>query len=932
LAEEAAEGSAARFQQTTEADNFMANEDQNLLLRYGQAQQAQQPQAGPFSPYLSIDAPIQAYLNPRAPQTKMGEREFSGWESGAGIAAGVASKILSGAQTARMNRFIKQEEQRRNSMAMYENYVRSIMSDPNYTQEAKDKIRADFEKTLAAQVYQDLDKIEEFPGQEGKGKGKGKGKGGGNPVVNFIKQMAVNMTGGELPHKGPIDFRSKVGEYQNILYDPSANVNVAVQQMQQQLNQKIEEYRRANNGMEPDQPTVQQFARDIGYANMSRVGREGVGIFYAGAGVGYDPRLLMAEEAHRQYRERGESGAAPPAPSVAPSGSPTVPTETGPAPIEAMYGRQIPANRPLETPGVRTAPPPQVPAAAMPVPGTVPAATPVPAATIPPAIRPETAEEAQKKSTRKPSPFPVTSDQQGKIREMVAQAATKYGLDPNEMKALASVESNFQNVYGSEIKGKPYRAFGPMQLIPETAEKMGVNRMDIGQNIDGGVRYFKEIQDKFSSPEYQDSDLVRQYGTKALSYMAYYAGPEKVEKMIQDNITPPPSYVDYAQKIMDRSGSPVLLAMAGQTAPQAEAGEVASDIYAGPRIGRQVQYYEDTNRDRLERIIKLSRAEWGKAYGMAVSDPVELRSPSTKERAYAVRVSGAANPKDNGWWDVNTGQQIKFPTDWLPSTRTAGYITNPHWAVDPKNPDREIHYGIDATTGTEVILRDESGNPVTRMRNTPLSTGVMFVRRKDHPGKPIPVPRGLIHYDENQMSWVITRTGESVDVTTPQENRAIETLLAGLNKDYNKSIEKAEKWKADQLSRLKARELAGLKSEISSAMGRASGGKIKPMGISDKTEEIEAWIERTKDQMIAQAQKSWRDSAASHMVNAGWYSNMKEAQDMAVGMDPFEEHTDMIRKSMPPDPETKPWGKPYETIGKPSSEKYVPPENLKPWG
>jgi hypothetical protein len=79
------------------------------------------------------------------------------------------------------------------------------------------------------------------------------------------------------------------------------------------------------------------------------------------------------------------------------------------------------------------------------------------------------------------------------IDKMIQQYSTEHGVDPELVKAVAKVESNF-NPYAISYKG----AQGIMQLIPQTARRFGVkNVYDPKQNIEGGVKYLKFLSRMF---------------------------------------------------------------------------------------------------------------------------------------------------------------------------------------------------------------------------------------------------------------------------------------------------------------------------------------------------------------------------------------------------------------------------------------------------
>ena len=117
------------------------------------------------------------------------------------------------------------------------------------------------------------------------------------------------------------------------------------------------------------------------------------------------------------------------------------------------------------------------------------------------------------------------------INKIIQFTAKKYGVDEKLAMAVAKVESNLTaNVVSSA------GAVGVMQLMPETAQGLGVrNSKDPRENIDGGVRYLKQLMDTFNG------DV-----TKAVA--AYNAGPQAVQKY---NGTPPyPETQNYVAKVM----------------------------------------------------------------------------------------------------------------------------------------------------------------------------------------------------------------------------------------------------------------------------------------------------------------------------------------------------------------------------------------------
>jgi soluble lytic murein transglycosylase-like protein len=116
------------------------------------------------------------------------------------------------------------------------------------------------------------------------------------------------------------------------------------------------------------------------------------------------------------------------------------------------------------------------------------------------------------RSGRDPQPPPLLARTTA-YDEHIRAAADRHGLAPPLLKAVMAVESNFDPAAVSE-KG----ATGLMQLMPDTARDMYVADLyDPAQNIEGGARYLRYLQDRF------DGDLERMLA-------AYNAGPEAVRR------------------------------------------------------------------------------------------------------------------------------------------------------------------------------------------------------------------------------------------------------------------------------------------------------------------------------------------------------------------------------------------------------------------
>jgi len=123
----------------------------------------------------------------------------------------------------------------------------------------------------------------------------------------------------------------------------------------------------------------------------------------------------------------------------------------------------------------------------------------------------------------------------GSIQSDISAAASKYGVPPFLAVAVATRESGLnQGARGAAGE------IGVFQLMPGTAAGLGVDPTDLGQNIDGGVRYL--------------SQMYQQFGDWKTALEAYNAGPGNVSRG-----TVPSSSVSYADDILGAVGPDLTL-------------------------------------------------------------------------------------------------------------------------------------------------------------------------------------------------------------------------------------------------------------------------------------------------------------------------------------------------------------------------------------
>lgn len=120
---------------------------------------------------------------------------------------------------------------------------------------------------------------------------------------------------------------------------------------------------------------------------------------------------------------------------------------------------------------------------------------------------------------------------EGKYDPIIKRCSVKYGVDYALAKAIIKVESDFDHRAVSR-KG----ALGLMQLMPETAKKLGVSDpFDPLENIEAGLRFFRYL-------------LVRYHGDVRLALAAYNTGADVVERY--GSVPPFPETETYVRRVL----------------------------------------------------------------------------------------------------------------------------------------------------------------------------------------------------------------------------------------------------------------------------------------------------------------------------------------------------------------------------------------------
>lgn len=118
------------------------------------------------------------------------------------------------------------------------------------------------------------------------------------------------------------------------------------------------------------------------------------------------------------------------------------------------------------------------------------------------------------------------------LENLITEEANIQGVNPNLVKAVVHAESGFNPKAVS-----PAGAMGLMQLMPKTAQELGVQSvLDPQQNVHGGTKYLKSLLEKYQSVP--------------MALAAYNAGPGAVDRY--DGIPPYRETQTYVQRVLQQ--------------------------------------------------------------------------------------------------------------------------------------------------------------------------------------------------------------------------------------------------------------------------------------------------------------------------------------------------------------------------------------------
>lgn len=118
----------------------------------------------------------------------------------------------------------------------------------------------------------------------------------------------------------------------------------------------------------------------------------------------------------------------------------------------------------------------------------------------------------------------------GDLDSTLKRVARNEGVDEDLVRSVIQVESGFDPKAVSSDGAQ-----GLMQLLPSTAQMLGIDPMDPKQNLEGGIKYLGRMMDQFGNLE------------EALA--AYNAGPDAVEE--HGGVPPFSETQDYVKRVTE---------------------------------------------------------------------------------------------------------------------------------------------------------------------------------------------------------------------------------------------------------------------------------------------------------------------------------------------------------------------------------------------
>ena len=127
------------------------------------------------------------------------------------------------------------------------------------------------------------------------------------------------------------------------------------------------------------------------------------------------------------------------------------------------------------------------------------------------------------------------------LTQAIINEANYQGVPPSIALSVATVESGIQQwTANGNLVVSSAGAIGVMQLMPATADQLGVDPTDPLQNIQGGISYLAQ--------------MYQQFGDWSLALAAYNWGPAKVQRAVTAGGQIPASVQSYVTKVLAGAG------------------------------------------------------------------------------------------------------------------------------------------------------------------------------------------------------------------------------------------------------------------------------------------------------------------------------------------------------------------------------------------
>jgi len=208
------------------------------------------------------------------------------------------------------------------------------------------------------------------------------------------------------------------------------------------------------------------------------------------------------------------------------------------------------------------------------------------------------------------------NESQRRIADKVIAEANQQGVDPQLALAVAQVESGF-----SQAAKSPKGALGVMQLMPATAEGLGVNPKNMDENIRGGVMYLRQMLD-MTGGDVRKTLVAYNGGPR----MAKMDNPPNMEYADLVNAVYPFDAIGEARRLNQMlGGSPQ--AMPASTAP----AESDDPIEIARRLNQQLNV---SNTYEPSAVNQVSSAAAGSLFGSLLGGGMQAGTRAMQQRRF----------------------------------------------------------------------------------------------------------------------------------------------------------------------------------------------------------------------------------------------------------------------------------------------------------